>query len=293
MKNTYWIFLWALLLLAGCKTPVNLEAFRTNAETATEAGDYAIATEAWKMYFDQFTAENEPEASVYARAAETAYQAGDADQALSWFDKAEQKGYENPSIYLTLAEIYRNQNNIPNELLSLETFKSKSPKENSDVNVRLFNIYYDTKQLEKALEVWNDMPDTEKQTAEGLVRFYDINRKMGNDAVIDSVSIELLKVVPDHVDALEWQAQKNYEIGEERYQREMKQYQARPTTGNYQTLLRGLKAASADFRVALQYFEKLWEVNPDSRGQYAVYMNNIHIRFNDKDKANYYKKFIQ
>jgi len=293
MKNTYRIIVGALLLIAGCKTPVNLEAFRTNAETATEAGDYVLATEAWKMYFEQFTEENEPEASVYANAAQTAWQAGNADQALEWYEKAQQKGYDNPSLYLSLAEIYRSQGNTPNELLALESFRNKSPNENGDVNTRLFSIYYDTNQQEKALEVWNVMPDTEKRTAEGLERFYDLNRRMGNDEVVDSVSVELLKVVPDHVDALEWQAQKNYEIGEARYQREMKQYQARPTSGNYQVLLRGLKAASASFRVALQYFEKLWEVNPENRDQYAVYMNNIHIRFNDKEKANYYQKFIK
>ena len=293
MKNIQLVIFAGLIVVAGCKTPVNIEAYRENAETATQAGDYVIALEAWKMYFEQLPAGNEPEGPVYARAAHTAYQASDTAQTITWFEQARRKGYDDPSMYLTLAEIYRHQGDIQNELSALERFREKTPREDLDVNTRLFSIYYTTNQHDKAVDAWEDMPDTQKRTAENLERYLDLNMRLKNESLIDSVSLELLKVAPEHLEALEWQAQINYEKGEARYQREMKQYEAKPTSGNYQTLLRGLKAASVDFRKSLQYFEKLWDVNPENRDQYAVYMNNIHVRFNDKEKADYYRKFIK
>ena len=289
------LFLLATIILGiafSCKTPVAVVDYRKNAEVAEEAGDNVIATEAWKAYFEQNLSNNDIDGSVYARAASTAYQAADVKQALEWYDLARHKGYEDPSMYLTLAEIYRHQGNISKEITALEEFRLKSAEENPDVNARLFSVYYSTNQTEKAVEIWSEVPDNLKGTAENLERYFNLNKMLENNASADSASLELLKVAPGHVDALEWQAQKNYEKGEARYKKEMKDYEARPTTGNYQTLLRGLKAASEDLRKALGYFEKLWEVNPDDRPEYAVYMNNIHVRFNEKEKADYYRKFI-
>lgn len=293
MRNIAFVLIAFLIATAGCKTPVNVAAFRESAEAAAETGDYVIATEQWKNYFSQLPPEESPEAEVYARAAQTAHQAADAAQALQWFEMARQKGYNNPQMHLTLAEIYRNRGDAAMELSALEAFKSDAAEDDPEVNIRLFDIYYRNNQHEKALAAWNDVPGTEKSSAENLERYYTLNKKVGNEATADSASLALLEVDPGNVDALTRHAQKNYEKGEARYQREMKNYQAKPTSGNYQTLLRGLKAASVDFRKSLQYFEKLWEVNPDDRNQYATYMSNIHVRFNDKEKADYYKKFIK
>lgn len=292
MKKIYIIFTAILFGVASCKTPVNLTAYKESAETAEAAGDYLIATEAWEAYFAQYPADNELEGSVYAQAAHTAYRATEIEQALEWFQQAMQKGYDEPSMYQTLAEIYKFQGNVSKELTAIEEYIEKSGKADPEVYSRLFSIFYTTDQPQKAMEAWEKMPDTEKRTEQNLERYFSLNKQLNNEAKLDSVSLALLEVAPEHVGALEWQAQKNYERAEARYQSEMKKYEARPTTGNYQTLLRGLKASSAVFREALRYFEKLWEVNPDSRDQYAVYMNNIHVRFNDKEKADYYRKFI-
>jgi tetratricopeptide (TPR) repeat protein len=292
MKNKVVYFVLIALVIASCKTTVNLTQYRESAETAEAAGDYLIATEAWRAYFAQFPADNEPEDSVYAHAARTAYRANKINQALEWFEKAMQKGYDESWMYQTLAEIHKFQGNISKELTALEEYSERVDKADPEAYSRLFSIYYTTDQSEKAMEAWEKMPDTEKRTEQNLERYFSLNKQLDNEAKIDSVSLALLKVAPEHVGALEWQAQKKYEQAEARYQREMKQYKARPTTGNYQTLLRGLKAASDIFRQSLQYFEKLWEVNPEERDQYAVYMNNIHIRFNDKDRADFYRKYI-
>jgi tetratricopeptide (TPR) repeat protein len=292
MKNIHFFLLVLLLITVGCNTPVNVTNFKDNAEKAEAAGDYVIATEAWKFYFNQLTPPNEPDQNLYARAAHTAYRGGDFQQAIEWFEQARLKGYEKPDLYLTLAEMYRSLNNVSEELSALEYYNQHFEVKEQEIFKRLFEIYFSADRTAEAIDAWHKMPDVEKGTEQNLERYFILNKQLGNDETADSVSLELLSIAPEHVDALEWQAQKNYEKAESRYQQEMKKYQQRPTSGNYQTLLRQLKAATSDFRKSLQYFEKLWEVNPDSRKEYAVYMNNIHIRFNDKQKADYYRDFV-
>jgi tetratricopeptide (TPR) repeat protein len=292
MKNLKLMVLILLLAAAGCKTAVNITSFRENAERAEAAGDYVVATEAWKYYFSQLPSGQVHEDTTYARAAYTAYRGGDAVQALEWFEKARERGYDQPEMHLLLAEIYRTRNDVSSELGELEYYVENYEVKQQEVYKRLFDIYYTADRQEDAMEVWDKMPDVDKGTEQNLERYFLLNKQLENEEKADSASLELIKLNPGHVDALEWQAQKNYEKGEARYAREMKKYEARPTSGSYQTLLRQLKTATADLRKSLQYFEKLWEVNPESRNEYAVYMNNIHVRFNEKEKADYYRKFV-
>jgi tetratricopeptide (TPR) repeat protein len=292
MKNTQILIFIFLLAAAGCRTAVNVTSFRENAEKAEADGEYVIATEAWKFYFNQLPADHVPEDTTYARAAFTAYRGGDALQTIEWFEKAREGGYQSPEMHLLLAEIHRTRNNTSNELAELEFYVENYDEEQQEVYKRLFDIYYTSNRLNDAMAVWDKMPDVNKGTEQTLERYFVLNKQLENDVKADSVSLELIKLNPGHVDALEWQAQKNYEKGEARYAREMKKYEAHPTAGSYQTLLRQLKAATADLRKSLQYFEKLWEVNPESRSEYAVYMNNIHVRFNEKEKADYYRKYV-
>jgi tetratricopeptide (TPR) repeat protein len=292
MKNIQIFLLLIILIVTGCKSPEILVNYRENAEIAEAAGDYVIATEAWKGYFNQLPADATPDGSVYARAAHSAYRANDLQQSIEWFDMAQTRDYNSPEMHYTLAEIYRNQDNLTQELSALEYYTENFDNINQEAYGRLFSIYYQINRREDALEAWREMPDVEKRSEQNLERFFNLNKHLDNESAADSASLELLKVNPEHVDALEWQAQKNYEKAEARYQREMKKYESRPTQGSYQTLLRQLKLSTADFRKSLQYFEKLWEINPNDRNEYAVYMNNIHVRFNDKQKADYYRKFI-
>jgi len=121
--------------------------------------------------------------------------------------------------------------------------------------------------------------------------FFDMNKKLENEEVVDSVSSELLEINPDHTGALEWEAMKYYWKAENRYQREMEKYNNNKTRSQYRILLDELDKVTADFKVALSYFEKLWEQNPGEK--YAPYMANIYARFNDKEKADYYRKFVE
>lgn len=293
MRNRNYIVLLFVLLVSGCGSPKNLISHKENAETAASAGNYSEAVEAWKNYFAQFPEMNDLEGSVYEQAAQTAFKADDINQAIDWFDQARYRDFASVDMYSALAEIYREQKNLSKELSALEFLNENFEGEVEGINSRLFAIYDEINMTEKALFAWEQMSDETKNTEQNLDKFFEINRQLGKEEVLDTVSLKLLELNPENINGLEWNATKIYHQAEDRYQREMAKYENNRTRSQYRILLKELDKVTADFRVALGYFEKLWELKPESRGEYAGYMSNIHVRFNDEQKANYYRKFVE
>jgi tetratricopeptide (TPR) repeat protein len=291
IRNLVVVFMVAFVL--GCSAPKNMISYKENAEIAESAGNFAEATEAWKNYFSQFPEMNDLEGEVYAQAAQTAFKAGNNDQSIAWFDQARYRDFASVEMYSTLAEIHQKQDNLSKELSALEFLKENFENEADGVNFRLFSIYDEIDMTEKAIQVWEDMPHELKNTESNLDKYFELNRQLGNEEILDSVSLTLLKLNPENVNGLEWNATKIYHRAEERYQHEMAKYENNRSRRQYRILLGELDKVTADFRIALDYFEKLWELKPDSRSDYAGYMSNIHVRFNDEQKANYYRNFVK
>ena len=281
------------IFVVSCSAPKVLTDYKINAEQAELQGDYEKAVIAWKNYFVQFPGMNDLDGSVYAQAAETSYKAGEINQAIDWFDQARYRDFASAGMYSTLSEIYRKQNNLSKELSTLEFLKENFQGEVEGVNSRLFSIYDEIDMTEKALTTWNNMNKEAKSTEPNLEKYFELNKQLGNDEVCDSVSFALLELNPENVNGLEWNATKIYHQAEQRYQREMTKYENNHTRSQYRLLLKELDKVTADFRVSLGYFEKLWELNPDARSKYAGYMSNIHLRFNDEQKATYYRGFVK
>jgi tetratricopeptide (TPR) repeat protein len=293
MKVNNFFFIVIVALAVSCSAPKNLVSFKENAETAEVGGNFTEAVEAWKNYFAQFPGMNDLDGAVYAQAAQTAYKADDVEQAIAWYDQARYRDFSSVEMYSTLAEIYRKQNNLSKELSALEYLSENFEGEVEGVNSRLFSIYDEIDMTEKAIQVWEDMPHEVKNTESHLDKYFELNKQLGNEEILDSVSLVLLELNPNNVNALEWNATKIYHQAEDRYQREMAKYENNRTRSQYRILLKELDKVTADFRVALGYFEKLWELKPDSRSDYAGYISNIHVRFNDEQKANYYRNFVE
>jgi tetratricopeptide (TPR) repeat protein len=282
----------AVLFLAACGGPKNLTKYKESAKSAIAEGNYSVAVESWKNYFEQQAATAEGiTGEEYAEAAKTAYKAGMNEQATDWFDQARYKNYSGEEMYLTLAEIFRGQDNLSKELSALEYYRENFSKTNAEVNSRLFSIYDEIDMTEKALTIWKNLPDSKKNTEENLEKYFEINKELDNEAVVDSVSLELLEVNPNHTEALEWNAMKHYWKAENLYKSEMRKYEANKTRSQYRKLLEQLDVVTANFKKSLTYFEKLWEQNPGEK--YAPYMANIYARFNDEQKASYYRKFVE
>jgi tetratricopeptide (TPR) repeat protein len=291
VRNLLLVFIVAVA--AGCGAPKNLVSYKENAELAERAGNFTEAVESWKNYFAQFAGMNDLDGSVYEQAAQTAWKAGNTELAVAWFDQARFSDFASAEMYSTLAEIYRKQDNLSKELSALEFLKENFDGEVEDVNSRLFSIYDEIDMTEKALNTWENMNREAKNTEPNLEKYFELNKQLGNDEVCDSVSLALLELNPGNVNGLEWNAVKIYHRAEKRYQQEMAKYEKNHTRSQYRILLKELDKVTADFRVALGYFEKLWKLNPDARSDYAGFMSNIHLRFNDEQKANYYRGFVK
>ena len=286
-------FAGIIALASSCGTPKNLVSYQENAALAESAGNFSEAVEAWKNYFAQFPGMNDLDGSVYAQAAHSAYKAGEINQAIEWFDQARYRDFASAEMYSALAEIYRKQDNLSRELASLEFLQENFDGEIEGVNSRLFAIYDEIDMTEKALDAWEEMPQEVKRNEPNLEKYFEMNRQLGNEEILDSVSLVLLELNPENVNGLEWNATKIYHQAENRYQREMAKYENNRTRSQYRILLKELDKVTADFRIALGYFEKLWELKPESRSEYAGYMSNIHVRFNDELKAGYYRSFVK
>lgn len=292
MKSRNIYILFAVLFMAACGGPKNMTVYKENAKSEIAEGNYEAAVVSWETYFNQQKeAEEDITGAEYAQAAKTAYKAGMDDQAVNWFDQARWAGYADEEMYLALAEIFRGVDNLSKELSALEYYHENFSKENAEVNSRLFSIYDEIDQYENALAVWEKLPLKKQREKENIEKFFDMNKKLENEEVVDSVSSVLLEINPDHTGALEWEAMKYYWKAENLYKREMQKYETNKTRSQYRKLLEQLDLVTANFKKSLTYFEKLWEQNPSEK--YAPYLANIYARLNDDQKANYYREFVE
>lgn len=289
LRKLLWIAIFGGLIV-GCGAPKVLVSYKDNAETATLQGDYSLATEEWKQYFNQIPIE-EVEGSIFAKAAKTAFISGDLNLALSWFDQARYKNYADAEMYATFAKIFREKKNISKELDALEYIIENFSENSNQINDRLFDVYVEIDSKDKALQVWERLAKNSKNDLAKLDSYFFIQQELNDTTVCDSVSLVLLKKNPKHIEALEWVAKKYYWLGENRYQSEMEKYEKNKTNRQYKILLKELDLATADLKKSLINFEKLWEMEPGK--EYASYFASIYARFGDEKRSKSYQKYMK
>ena len=278
------------IILASCGTSKVISSAKTVATGFKTSGDFVQATAAWEEYFVQ-TEMEDVQGAEFASAAKTAFKADNIAKAKSWFDQARYKNYADAEMYATLAKIYEKEDNLSKELSALEFFTKNYGTNNSEVNSRLFAIYSEIDSNEQALQVWGMMDEKSKTTEANLNHYFNVNKALENTSICDSVSLEMLKVNPENMEALEWNAKKYYWAGQNRYKREMDKYNKKKTRKNYNILLKELDLVTTDFKKAIPYLEKLWKLDPGK--EYAGYFANIYALFGDEKKTNFYKNYLK
>lgn len=289
MKITRYILLITLFAVAACGGPKLTISKKTTAEQAFAIGNYTDALASWKA----FISESELEAlngEDFVLAAITAYKAGDIDQAIKWFDQARYKNYSSIPMYTSLASIYKEKDNLSKELSALETLVNELNDPSMEVKARLFDIYVEIKEVDKALATWQNMDDTVKGEISRLESYFGIQKDKENKAACDALANLLLEKDPDNYPGMDWLAKKYYWLGENRYQAELAEYEANKTSKQYKILLKELDIATADLKKALTFLDKLWEQHKTK--EYASYLASIYGRFGDKEKVAYYKGFM-
>lgn len=289
MRIEKYIGIITIVVLTACSGPKSITSLKENAKNAAAQGNYSQAMETWQQYFNQHSVDDIDGIS-FASAAHSAFQAGNNDMAVKWYDEARYKSYASPEMYTTLAKIYHFKNNLSKELSALEFYIENYDEIPDEINNSLFRIYYEIDSYDKALAVWDRMNEPLKNQLTNQKKFFQINLENENSEVCDSLSHVILEKDPQNVEALEWNAKKYYWKAENRYRQEMEKYNKNKTTKQYRTLLDELEKVTADFKKALPYFQKLWEMEPGEK--YATYMANIYARFGDENQSDYYKKYL-
>lgn len=291
MKNRFLLAIATLaIIILGCGGPKVLTTAKDNANKAAEQGDFNRAVELWQGYFNTNDIDKVSGES-FAQAALAAFQTGNMKLATDWYDQARYKNFASDDMYFTLAKIHQSQKNISKEINALEFYNKNFTSKKAAVNARLFALYSEAGLNDKALKTWDVLEPASKNSIENLKVYFELNQKLENKEVCDSLANVILKTEPENTAALEWNAKKYYWRAENRYQSEMKKYNSHKTRKQYAILVKQLDMVTADFKRALPFFQKLWKQQPGEK--YANYMANIYARFGDEKKSKTYQKYLK
>ncbi len=293
LKSVKWLLIFFIITQHfGCSTGNKL----TNSQKAQQAFSQGKLQESLAIYEEIITseeaAESVSEKNHYEQAAEVAEALGLSDKAESWYKLAIYYKTASPEVYQKLAKLYRNQNNISKESGVLEPLEQLFPESKAakEERTRLFEIYFETAQWQKAIDLWPPNPQAEENEAL-LSAYFTAKQENNPEEDLDKIASQLLQLNPNHIEARSWKAIQLYKKAEARYQKEVQDYEKNKTRKQYNIMLKGLDASTADFKKALPLFENLFKETQNKR--YALYLSNIYARFGDAANAEKYRKLSQ
>ncbi len=296
MNKIIFALLTALVALSlfSCDTGKQLAKTNQSAQQAFDQGNYSKALELWENIISSYKEKGEEtKCPVYTNAGLAACKIGETDKAVDYLKQAAWSDFSNEDTYLTLAELYRKQDNLSLELVNLETFLDKFPESDkrSEVRKRLFILYQESDNLEKGEKLWNSL-SLQQQNNDTLLEVYLLmNDKMHNNERCKVISEQLLSNDKNNEAALKWLANDLFWTTEKHYQEELKAYEKHKTRKQYAHLLKELEKISKDYKAALGYAKQLYKVNPDSGT--ALLISKCYTRLDDKKKAAYFKRLSE
>lgn len=280
-----------ILLLQSCVSSLNTTKLSEDGEAAYQTGNYEAALIAWEQIIESREGKGKKaKALVYVGGGKSALELGQNDKARKYLETAREIGFSSPEMYVSLAKVYKNIDNLSKEITALETYHEKYPQGEkiNTINTRLFETYVESENWDLAIDLWPEIK-TQAQSNTGLLAGYlTVNKNMENTTVCDKLARQILKLEASNVTALEWYAEKYFWKAENLYVSEMKAYKNKRTSNQYKKLLKALDEVWPTFRKSRDYFLKLYKIEP--KKEYAKYLGKIYTRFDNKQKANYYNK---
>lgn len=282
------VLLSLMIAATGCSPTKKTATLQQNAADAFEAGNYELALTGYETLVSIWNEANPREENPYLdKAGHAAFEMGDTEKAIGFFAESMFYGTASISTYTKLIAHYREAANFSRELMTIEGLIEAFPENpvTQQYQQRLFEMYAEAEQWKKADEQWKNISGEKDITL--LEQFLEVNRQLDNQARADSLANVIIAADPNNTAALEWRATQYFNRAEQRYNAEMKAYEQNRTRRQYAQLLEGLEIANKDYRSARDIFERLYQKSPEKR--YAMYLYNIYSRFEDSQKANYYR----
>lgn len=261
------------------------------ADQAYAAGDFAKAYELYVGVIETTPSRDQlSDGHVYNRAGILAYKLGDTGKSLEYLELARHTPAADADTYITLAKAYRKIDNLSREITNLERYIEHFPN-GSDVDYalnQLFKTYVESLNWQLAMNLWSDLPG-DPYMNEDLVESYLIMHKaLDNDEKATDIAEKLLDLNANNIYALDHLARKHFNEAVSRHNREMRAYEQNRTNRQYAQLLEAFEIINTDFRIALDYFQRLYRQDP--RPEYAGFLANIYERFQDDENARYYRQ---
>jgi len=296
-KNVYIVVLFASVLLAGCtaskktsEVKVDENILKLNdANLAFNAGDYQKALISYEEIIDLKRSQNKKvDSTIYQNAGLASYELKQTDKTIQYLELAKRYSVADEKTYSILAKVFLEKDNLSKEITNLDAYINKYPqgKDIQSIYKQLFNAYVKSENWDLAFTTWSSLDASAQGELQYLTSYYKVNKKLEKKNQLEKIAQQILRLDANNVEALELFAEKHYYLAENSYIKEMNAYQKNKTEKQYQQLLAAFKILNENYKIAQNYFLKLYKIEPKSR--YATFLGNIYTRFENKEKADYY-----
>lgn len=282
-----------IFTINGCSTVQHIDELSSAALAADELGD---RHEALLAYEELIKAQQErgmeTEGSIYNRAGILAFELGHTSMAVEYLELARHTDDATPETFFTLALAYKKVDNLSREITNLERYLERYPRGDDAVHarVRLFETLVESMNWDQAHSLWSELPGSRYQEEDLLTGYFMVNRALGFNDKLTEIAEHLLGLNAENITALDWLAKKHFRMADSRYREEMAVYEQNRTHRQYAILLRALEVINTDLHIALDYFKRLYAL--EQRSEYASYLANIYERFQDDERARYYRQKV-
>jgi len=280
-----------VLIIQACASSVNTTKLSEDGNTAYNAGNYETALIAWEQIIENSESKGKKaKGPAYVGAGKSALKLEQNDKAIKYLETAREISYSSPEMYESLAIVYKNIDNLSKEISALETYRKFYPQGEkiSAINTRLFETYIESENWDLAVKLWPEIETLAQSNVNLLGGYLLVNISMQNKNTCDKLASQILKLDKNNIIALEYLANKYYEMAENLYITEMKAYKENRTNKQYARLLKALDEVYPNFRKSRDYYLRLYKIEP--KKDYANYLGNIFTRLDDKEKADFHYK---
>jgi len=286
-----------IFIIQGCSSLRPAAGEAALEQEAAEAARSADHERALALYEELMEGRRSRDAAVdpghYRGAGLAAHALGRTDKVLAYLEPLRHDAGAGAPVFAALAEAYRRVDNLSREISSLETYVTHYP-EGADIDalrLRYFETLAESRNWEQAAALWPGVEEQARGQEPLMNRYFEVLVALDREEEAERLARELLGMNPDNLLALDHLGKLHYRRAEEIHHRETRAYERNRTRQQYARLLKAYEVMNEDFRTALGYFLRLFELHPTR--ETASFLRNIYSRFGDEERARYYDTRLQ
>ncbi len=286
------IFLLAIvMLMSSCKQSQKLTQTSQKADLLYFQKDYQGAFDSYSSIIESYVAKKQQvPGDLYSSAGKCLYYMESRPQAMEYFNRAEQLGFQDEMMLSLRVKYYGDIDNLSKEVEALEQYSALYP-DGSDiayVNKRLYLRYVEMKEFRKAYLRYPKLQANSRDSLPVLESYHQVCKKLGKADEADKIAEKLYSIDNNNAIGLEHVAYQAYKTTEDEYQAAVKAYEAQKTNAAYTVMVKKTQPLAARYKTARDLYLKLYGITKKPAD--AAILARIYQRLKDKQKADYYAK---